>query len=63
VLTETHRIHVKAFDSAGNEAESEPVQILVMHKPKEKKTSALFGASASTPVALAPERWRWQPEG
>jgi len=63
VLTETHRIHVKAFDSAGNAAESEPVQILVMHKPKEKKTGALFGASASTPVALAPERWRWLPEG
>lgn len=39
VLTETHTIKVKAFDRAGNEAESEPVQIRVMHKPKEKKTS------------------------
>jgi hypothetical protein len=46
VLTETHRIQVKAFDRAGNEAESEPVQILVMHKPKEKKTSALWDEPA-----------------
>jgi hypothetical protein len=44
VLTETHTIYVKAFDRAGNEAKSDPVRILVMHKPKEpKKTSALFG--------------------
>jgi membrane peptidoglycan carboxypeptidase len=43
VLTETHTIYVKAFDRAGNEAKSAPVQIRVMHKPKEKKTSALFG--------------------
>jgi membrane peptidoglycan carboxypeptidase len=44
VLTETHTIYVKAFDRAGNEAKSEPVRILVMHKPKVKKTSALFGS-------------------
>jgi hypothetical protein len=42
-LTETHRIHLKAFDRAGNEAQSEPVTIRVSHKPKEpKKTSALL---------------------
>jgi membrane peptidoglycan carboxypeptidase len=43
VLTETHTIYVKAFDRAGNEVKSEPVRIRVMHKPKEKKTSALYG--------------------
>jgi hypothetical protein len=43
VLTETHTIYVKAFDGAGNEAQSDPVRILVMHKPKEKKTSLLLG--------------------
>lgn len=41
VLTETHTIYVKAFDRAGNETKSEPVRILVTHKPKEK-TSALW---------------------
>jgi membrane peptidoglycan carboxypeptidase len=43
VLTETHTIYVKAFDGAGNEAQSDPVRILVMHKPKEKKASLLLG--------------------
>ena len=45
VLTETHTIKVKAFDRAGNEAESEPVQIRVMHKPKEQEDE-LAGAAA-----------------
>ena len=37
-LFEFHTIYVKAFDKAGNEAESEKVRILVRHKPKEAKT-------------------------
>lgn len=41
VITETHTIKVKAFDRAGNEVESKPVQIGVGHKPKPKKTSWL----------------------
>ncbi len=41
VITETHTIKVKAFDRAGNEAESKPVQIWVGHKPKPPKTSWL----------------------
>ncbi|MCX7671429.1 MAG: Ig-like domain-containing protein, partial [Anaerolineae bacterium] len=49
VVTETHTIKVKAFDRAGNEAESKPVQIWVSHKPKEKKTGRLEdGAQAET---------------
>jgi len=51
VLTETHRIYVKAFDRAGNEAQSEPVQILVMHKPKEKPTSSRSQGELIPPVA------------
>jgi len=56
VLTETHTIYVKAFDRAGNEAESEKVRILVMHKPKEdkNKTSALWPPSPA--VAFVDER-------
>jgi hypothetical protein len=57
VLTETHTIYVKAFDKAGNEAESEKVRFLVMHKPKEdkKKTGMLW---PTAPVATDPDRWR-----
>ena len=36
-LIEFHTIYVKAYDKAGNEAESEKVRILVRHKPKEAK--------------------------
>lgn len=42
VLTETHTIYVKAFDRAGNETKSEPVRILIMHKPKDEKTGVLW---------------------
>jgi hypothetical protein len=34
-LYEFHTIYVKAYDKAGNEAESEKVRILVRHKPKD----------------------------
>lgn len=35
--TETHLIHVVAFDAAGNEVESEPVRIFVIHEEKEEE--------------------------
>ncbi|MDD3826385.1 MAG: transglycosylase domain-containing protein [Anaerolineae bacterium] len=35
--TESHLVHVVAFDAAGNETKSEPVRFFVIHKPKEKK--------------------------
>jgi membrane peptidoglycan carboxypeptidase len=41
-VTETHKIKAKAFDRAGNEAESPTIEIGVMHKPKEAKPSALL---------------------
>jgi hypothetical protein len=53
VLTETHKIVVKAFDRAGNQAESEPVRILVMHKPKEKTVS--FGFPSLPVVVRRPD--------
>lgn len=55
VLTETHTIYVKAFDRAGNETKSEPVRILVMHKPKETSTSALW---PTNPVAVITDERR-----
>ena len=35
--TETHSIHVLAFDVAGNEMKSEPVMVHVVRKPKEEE--------------------------
>ena len=35
--TESHLVHVVAYDAAGNEAESEKVRLYVIHKPKEKE--------------------------
>ncbi len=56
-LTEVHTIYVKAFDKAGNEAESAKVRILVTHKPKEpQKTGLLWPASPV--VAWLDQRWR-----
>jgi hypothetical protein len=35
--TETHLLHVVAFDAAGNEMESDPVRVYVAHKKEEKE--------------------------
>jgi hypothetical protein len=35
--TETHRIRVTAYDKAGNEMESEPVKVHVIHKSEEEE--------------------------
>jgi membrane carboxypeptidase/penicillin-binding protein PbpC len=35
--TESHLIHVVAFDAAGNEVESEPVRVFVIHEEKEEE--------------------------
>ncbi len=44
--TESHLVHVVAFDAAGNKAESEPVRFYVVHKPKEKKDKEKGGTGA-----------------
>jgi penicillin-binding protein 1C len=36
-ITESHLVHVVAFDAAGNETESEKVRFYLIHKPKEKE--------------------------
>jgi hypothetical protein len=56
ILTETHTIFVRAYDRAGNWAESATVRILVGHKPKEKKTSEFWPEVA--PMVRLDERWR-----
>ncbi len=38
--TETHLLHVIAFDSAGNETKTEPISIRVMHKKEEEEEGA-----------------------
>ncbi len=42
--TETHLIHVVAYDSAGNEAKTEPIQIEVIHKKEEEEQKAEEGS-------------------
>lgn len=41
--TETHTIHIKAFDAAGNEIESDGVEVQVIHKPEEEEPTAYGG--------------------
>ena len=37
--TESHVVHVVAFDAAGNETESEDVRFYIIHEPKEDKAN------------------------
>ena len=37
--TESHLVHVIAFDAAGNKTESDPVRFYVIHRPKAEKSS------------------------
>ena len=50
--TETHTIHVKAYDAAGNEIESDAVSVHVIHKPEEEQPEARGGAM---PIWKRPE--------
>jgi len=36
IITESHLVHIVAFDAAGNKTESEKVRFYVIHKPEEK---------------------------
>ena len=42
--TESHVVHVVAFDAAGNETESEGVRFYIIHEPEEKDQSNETGA-------------------
>ena len=42
--TESHLVHVVAFDAAGNETESEKVRFYIIHEPKEKDKTNESGA-------------------
>jgi penicillin-binding protein 1C len=77
--TESHVVHVVAFDAAGNKTESEKVRFYIIHKPKPKKeekkgeTGALFGPGLENPRwreddRIATSRWGtmtavWEPSG
>ncbi len=50
--TETHLIHVVAYDSAGNESKTEPIRIQVRHKEEEKEEEE--GADQSQGYLLPP---------
>ncbi len=64
VLTESHLVHVVAYDAAGNETESEPVRFYVIHEPEEEEpgeTGALWRRDEPLWVAVWPRgsdlRW------
>jgi penicillin-binding protein 1C len=42
--TESHLVHVIAYDAAGNETESEPVRFSIIHEPKEEEGEGETGA-------------------
>jgi penicillin-binding protein 1C len=42
--TESHLVHVVAFDAAGNETESEKVRFYIIHEPKEEDKANESGA-------------------
>jgi hypothetical protein len=54
--TETHLNVVKAYDRAGNEAESEPVRIYVARKPQDKDEEDQVGRLPSPPELPPPRR-------
>jgi hypothetical protein len=49
--TESHLVHIKAFDAAGNESESEKVRVFVIHEPEEEDEGSDVGRE---------ERWAWR---
>jgi hypothetical protein len=48
--TETHLIHVEAFDAAGNELKSQPVRVYVIHKKDKEPESAVPHVALIWPV-------------
>lgn len=58
--TETHLIHVIAYDAAGNKTETEPIRVYIIHEKEEEDEAAETSAAIASPPELAwlPER-RW----
>jgi hypothetical protein len=48
--TETHLIHVVVYDAAGNEVESEPVRVYVIHKEEPEEESSVPHTASLLPV-------------
>ncbi len=58
--TETHLIHVVAFDAAGNETESKPVRVYVAHKKTEPKKESMVPHGALVwPVRVQRTEQAW----
>ena len=57
--TETHTVHVLAFDAAGNEMKSEELTIYIVHEVEEEKEEG----STGPPTAMLGlnDRWAWLP--
>jgi penicillin-binding protein 1C len=58
--TESHAVHVVAFDAAGNETESEKVRFYVVHEPEEEEEQpGATGAMWWQQEDLLATSWRW----
>jgi hypothetical protein len=55
--TESHLVHVVAFDAAGNETESEGVRFYIVHEPEEKDQANETGAIRWREEELVAARW------
>jgi hypothetical protein len=60
--TETHLIHVVAYDAAGNSVESSKVQIFVVHKEEEKEEGEAepTAMTVGREVAYLGEEEKWR---
>ena len=58
--TESHVVHVVAFDAAGNETESEPVRFNVIHEPEEEEEeTATIGPMGGYDAHPVGSSWPW----
>jgi hypothetical protein len=58
--TESHAVHVVAFDAAGNETESEKVRFYIVHEPEEEEEQpGATGAMWWQQEDLLATSWRW----
>jgi len=55
--TETHLLHVVAYDSAGNETKTDPIRITIVHKPPEEEKGKESNKPQGYALPPLPEAW------
>ena len=57
--TESHLIHVVAYDSAGNETKTEPIRIYIIHEEKEEEEEPTASEEQSFILPSVNDRFRY----